>query len=158
MGSQNSAIANSFGERVTRDLASIKLSRSEELARVELVNNLLSGRNEYRFAIQNRPGFLGVTRLVPRKHHSWIHIERNDDGTTDVLWTSGKDSHQALWRPAYSIGISTCGQVISLYQSALSMWMKYHHLYRIDPTERERAEAIAGHMFDLMRTRGVVDP
>lgn len=126
-------------------------------ARVELVEALLAGRDECHVAIRNRPGFLGVNRLLSGKNHSWIHIERNRDGTFDLMWTSSRDTHQPLKGPAYSVGISDTGQVISLYQSAISMWMKYHHQCKPEPAQRERAETIANRMFGFMRMCGIAE-
>jgi hypothetical protein len=127
---------------------------SKEQARVELIESLLDGKDECHVAIRNRPGLLGVNRLLNGKNHSWVHIERQVCGNFDLMWTSDRDTHQRLAGPAYSVGVSPSGQVISMYKSALSMWMDYHHQFKPDSDRRERAETIANRLFGFMRMRG----
>ncbi len=52
----------------------------------------------------------------------WIHIKKEDDGTIDVMWTSGEDDHcRAFHGPCYSVGYQD-RKPISWYKTALSLW------------------------------------
>ena len=56
----------------------------------------------------------------------WVHVARNaKDGTTELMWTTGKDTHQPLDGRAHSLTIAANGQLTLYANSALSMHMKW---------------------------------
>lgn len=123
-------------------------------SRVDLVESFLAGSDEGHVAIRTKSDFLGMKLLIHGKYSSWVHIERQDYGSFDLTWTSGRDTHDRLKGHAYIIRIDQEGEVVSMFESAISMWMKYDHQLMRDPKQRERAVEIANHLFDRMRERG----
>lgn len=56
----------------------------------------------------------------------WVHVVRNaKDGTTELMWTTDRDTHNPLFGQAHSLTIAANGQLTFYANSALSMHMKW---------------------------------
>lgn len=60
-----------------------------------------------------------------RERGGWLTVTHDKEGTTSVMWTSEKDSHQPFDGPALSVTINPSGELICYMESALSMWVKW---------------------------------
>lgn len=66
-----------------------------------------------------------LTKPAPRR--GWLHVERDGDGASVVMWTTGKDDHNPLAGPCEAITIKPGGELVSYMESALSMWLVWGH-------------------------------
>jgi len=59
-----------------------------------------------------------------RRRGGWLSVER-DEGTTTVMWTSGKTTHCPFAGPAQCVDIDADGRLEAYYETTLSLWMKW---------------------------------
>lgn len=84
-------------------------------------------------------------RIFSSSRQGWVTVE-NGKSCKDFMWTTERDTHWSL-TPAFSIGIASDGSLHSFFESALTMHIKWHHVfhgsqdYRGTQEEFERAMA-----------------
>lgn len=57
----------------------------------------------------------------------WLTVERAEDGLVSVMWTTDKDSHWPYgeWGCAKSVSLKADGTLVSYFESAVTMWLKW---------------------------------
>lgn len=66
-------------------------------------------------------------RFLSNEKLGWLHVSvDNKDGDISVLWLTNRNSHLSLTNdPALAITLRADGKLLSYYESALSMWLKW---------------------------------
>lgn len=64
----------------------------------------------------------GLLSLGKRK--GWLAVDHDAGGCTNIMWTTGRDTHQRLdGRRAFSITVDPTGRLKSYFESAITMHM-----------------------------------
>jgi len=63
----------------------------------------------------------------PKERGGWLTVSRDDEGRTDVMWTSEKDTHWPYgeFGCARSVMLGANGTLVAYFESALSMRIKW---------------------------------
>jgi hypothetical protein len=82
------------------------------------------------------------------KRGGWLSVSR-ENGETSILWTSSKETHNPLSGPATAIDIDQHGNITALYESVLSLHLKWRLGFDCEPY-LQRALAQAGWMASVL--------
>jgi hypothetical protein len=61
----------------------------------------------------------GLFSLGKRK--GWLAVDRDANGCTNIMWTTGRDTHQRLDGRAFSITVNPQGRLKYYFESAITM-------------------------------------
>jgi hypothetical protein len=121
-------------------------------SRVNLLDNFLNGDKECHVAIVKRGWF-----RIFDSYESWVHIEKKEKDTGYTLtWTSHRDAHYPLidGRSAYLIDIDDNGELEAMYETAITLWIRYHKRLKPNEEQRIRGEKVAEEIFKLLDNLG----